>query len=374
MARLARHRSAPGALQPGSLYHVTNRGVDRMNIFHDDADRLVFLSILALLCEQHGLLIHAYCLMSNHFHLLVEDPRGLLGQSMNLLQSLYARSFNSSRSWRRTGHLFSDRYFSEVVSSRRYYEQLGAYILLNPLRVATPLSPSPEAYLWSSARLATSSLSSADFYHELLARVGGHEALLTALPPARSLEAETNRRARIEALCRGAWLTPDAVRCGRSGDEYRAYLASRISLSRPEPEPRESLADPREQAGADHSANHTPHPCSPQVEVPRRGEPLAGFELDVAYDVIERACDRIVPRIGSGSEHSGIGAVVYALWRFTSASVERIAAHVRGGVEQITRTLDEYRHRHRDDPAWAAVMWRLEWGLRWRLGAGPYRT
>jgi REP element-mobilizing transposase RayT len=374
MARLARHRSASGSLQPGSLYHVTNRGVDRMNIFHSDADRILFLSTLALLCEQHGLLVHAFCLMNNHFHLLLEDPRGLLGQSMNLLQSLYARYFNASRSWRRTGHLFSDRYFSEVVSSRRYYDQLGAYILLNPLRVATPLASAPDAFTWSSALAATSPLSPPDFCQTLLARLGSVDAFLASLPRARSVEAETNRRARLEALCRGVWLTPDAVRCGRSCDQYRAYLAARVGLSRPEPEPVGASPDDPRRDDADHAtASHTPQDACVQTEVPIRGGRQVGVELDAAYDAIERACERIVPQIGPDVEHTRAGAMVYALWRFTSASVERIAAQVRGGVEQIIQTLEEYRLRHRDDPAWASVLWRLEWSLRWRLGASPHR-
>jgi REP element-mobilizing transposase RayT len=380
MARLARHRSAPGSLQSGSLYHVTNRGVDRMRIFDADADRILFLSILAHLCEQTGLVIHAFCLMDNHFHLLVEDPRGLLAQAMNLLQSVYARSFNASRSWRRTGHLFTDRYFSEVVDSRRYYDQLAAYILLNPLRTVVPLAVAVEAYPWSSARVSTSTVASAEFCEKLLARVGGIDSMIAALPRARLVEAEANRRARLEALARGTWLAADAVRCGMAPDQYRAYLASRRGLPRPEPDPRathpredvkqpapEFTEPPVPESAAGAGATLTP--------LPTRGNRLVGIRLDDALEIVERECGRIVPALDSltSLSESWADALCFALWRFTSARIEEIAAAKRLAVERVERALAECRSRCRIDEAWARVVWRLEWGLRWRLAAGPWR-
>src|SRR5262245_48993222 len=110
MSRLPRHRRAPGSLEPGQIYHVTNRGVDSCDIFHTDRDRVLFLGMLAEACLLTGAVCHAVCLMTTHFHFVVEDPRGLLSQILHRLEGSYARYFNATRHSRRRGPLFESRF------------------------------------------------------------------------------------------------------------------------------------------------------------------------------------------------------------------------------------------------------------------------
>src|SRR5262245_60989099 len=110
-----------------------------MDLFRSDLDRIVFLSMLAEACDVMGAACHAWTLMSNHIHLVVEDSRGLLSQLMHRVEFCYARYFNDSRPGRRTGPLFEHRYADELVDSPAYFEDACAYVLLNPVRTQTPL-------------------------------------------------------------------------------------------------------------------------------------------------------------------------------------------------------------------------------------------
>lgn len=136
---------------PGAIYHVTARGNERRLIFLDAADYVEFLRLLALAVERYGWLVHGFCLMGNHYHLLVETPRGNLPIGMRHLNGRYARSFN--RRWGRVGHLFQGRYSAELVEKEAYLLGLVRYIALNPMRTRAPLCPVPEAYAWSSYRV-----------------------------------------------------------------------------------------------------------------------------------------------------------------------------------------------------------------------------
>src|SRR5438093_2937144 len=136
---------------PGALYHVLNRGDRREPIFKDDADRQRFLGTLGETCLKTGWQVHAYCLMSNHFHLVVETPQGNLVAGMKWFLGTYTSRFN--RRHKLIGHLFGGRYKSLIVdgSGNGYLRTVCDYVHLNPVR-AKLLSPEEplRKYRWSS--------------------------------------------------------------------------------------------------------------------------------------------------------------------------------------------------------------------------------
>ena len=97
----------------GAVYHITARGNERRPIFIDDEDRLRFLNILKELKESQQIILYCYCLMTNHYHLLLETPFGNLIRNMHTIQTRYTMYFNSRQ--RRAGHLFQGRYKSLIV-------------------------------------------------------------------------------------------------------------------------------------------------------------------------------------------------------------------------------------------------------------------
>ncbi len=117
---------------PGALYHLTARGNARQDIFHDDEDRDDFLRLLGREIQQQRWRCYAYCLMSNHYHLLIETPEGRLVSGMRRLNGAYTQRFN--RRHDRVGHLFQGRYKSIVVDADNYLLELCRYIVLNPVR------------------------------------------------------------------------------------------------------------------------------------------------------------------------------------------------------------------------------------------------
>ncbi|MCB2217809.1 REP-associated tyrosine transposase [Desulfofustis glycolicus] len=136
---------------PGAFYHVTSRGNERKDIFKSVRDREKFLSFLESAVTRYGAVIHAYCLMSNHYHLLVETPQGNLSQIMRHINGAYTTYFNIKHS--RSGHLFQGRYKAILVEADEYATELSRYIHLNPVRAA--LVSKPEEYHWSSYRSYT---------------------------------------------------------------------------------------------------------------------------------------------------------------------------------------------------------------------------
>lgn len=135
---------------PGALYHVTSRGNAGADIFADDADRRFFLGLLARVVGRFAWLCHAFCLMGNHYHLLLETPRPNLSRGMRSLNSVYAQAFN--RRWRRRGHVFQGRFHAVLVEKERHLLELARYVVLNPVRAR--LVPAAEAWPWSSYRAA----------------------------------------------------------------------------------------------------------------------------------------------------------------------------------------------------------------------------
>ena len=135
----------------GALYHVTSRGDRREAIFEDDEDRLLFLRTLAEVVERFHWLCHAYCLMTNHYHLLVETPDGNLSKGMRHLNGVYTQATN--RRHARTGHLFQGRFQGILVDKDPYLLELTRYVVLNPVRGG--MVRQPENWPWSSYRAMT---------------------------------------------------------------------------------------------------------------------------------------------------------------------------------------------------------------------------
>jgi putative transposase len=138
---------------PGAIYHVMNRGDRREPIFKDDQDRQCFMDTLAEACAKTHWHVHAWCLMPNHFHLVIETPRANLVAGMKWLLSTYTSRFN--RRHKQFGHLFSGRYKSLIVegSGNGYLKSVCDYVHLNPARAKILGSERLLAsYAWGSLR------------------------------------------------------------------------------------------------------------------------------------------------------------------------------------------------------------------------------
>jgi len=140
---------------PGAYYHVTARGNERKAIFRDVLDRKKFLVILSSSIEQFVVRLHAYVLMDNHYHLLVETPAGELSRAIRYLNGVYTQYIN--RRYRRVGHLFQGRYKAILIDKDSYLIELSRYIHLNPWRVRGG-SRDPLRYRWSSLNRGSSLL------------------------------------------------------------------------------------------------------------------------------------------------------------------------------------------------------------------------
>ncbi|MDA3913807.1 transposase [Oleiagrimonas sp.] len=116
----------------GALYHVTARGDRRESIYEDDTDRRDFLQVLGAVVKRFNWCLHAYCLMDNHYHLLVETPDGNLSKGMRQLNGVFTQ--HSNRRHHRIGHLFQGRFKAILVQKEAYLLELARYIVLNPVR------------------------------------------------------------------------------------------------------------------------------------------------------------------------------------------------------------------------------------------------
>ena len=135
----------------GAIYHLLSRGDRREDIFRDAADRSRFLDTLAAACTKTAWQVHAFCLMRNHFHLVIETPRPNLVSGMQWLLGTYTMRFN--RRHQLSGHLFAGRYKSLLVDDRSpdYLRAVCDYVHLNPARAGLVAAPEPlENYPWSS--------------------------------------------------------------------------------------------------------------------------------------------------------------------------------------------------------------------------------
>ena len=133
---------------PGGVYHVTARGNGREAIFLTEADRRLFLDLLGQAIDRFQWRCHAYCLMANHYHLLIETPEANLSRGMRHLNGVYTQRFN--RRHERVGHVFQGRYKAIVVQKDPHLLALCRYVVLNPVRAQ--LVPQADEWPWSSYR------------------------------------------------------------------------------------------------------------------------------------------------------------------------------------------------------------------------------
>jgi putative transposase len=144
---------------PGAIYHVTSRGSEGREIFLDDLDRRLFLSVLTKVVEDLSWACAAYCLMTNHFHLLIQTPNADLAVGMHQLNSAHANHFN--RRHDHVGHLFQSRYGAKVVEREAHLLESCRYLVLNPVRAG--LCRQPGRWSWSSYRATAGYVPPPDF-------------------------------------------------------------------------------------------------------------------------------------------------------------------------------------------------------------------
>ncbi len=130
----------------GGLYHVTSRGDRRENIYHDDTDRLAWLAILAQVCERYHWRIHAWCQMSNHYHLIIETVEGNLSAGMRQLNGVYTQDTN--RATISAGTSFRAATKPYWLNADSYLLELSRYVVLNPVRAA--MVKHTRQWKWSS--------------------------------------------------------------------------------------------------------------------------------------------------------------------------------------------------------------------------------
>jgi putative transposase len=137
---------------PGALYHVTSRGNARQKIFWTDKDRRYFIELLTHLIERFRWVCYAYCLMDNHYHLVIETREANLSKGMRQLNGIYTQKYN----WKhhKTGHVFQGRYKAIIVDRDAYLLELCRYVVLNPVRAHAV--EKIEDWKWSSYRTMAS--------------------------------------------------------------------------------------------------------------------------------------------------------------------------------------------------------------------------
>ncbi len=241
----------------GALWHVTARGNEKRDVFRDDADRELFLSTLARTVGLFRWTLHAWVLMGNHYHLLVETPEPTLSRGMRQLNGLYTQAFN--RRHRRSGHLFQGRFKSILVHRETHFLELARYIVLNPVRLG--VARSARAWPWSSFR-ATAGLAAAPPWLET-------EATLRRFGAKRSAAEEAYRKFVAEGK--------------GSGYEPWEQVTAQTCLG-----PDEFLEEVGRRAGKPGGAEGTrrPRPARPASLPERLGE--AAERLGVSLDEMKR--------------------------------------------------------------------------------------
>jgi len=133
---------------PGAVYHITSRGIEKKPVFKDNQDRGNFLRTLQQVNKRYNWLCHAYCLMGNHYHLLIETPDGNLSIGMRQLNGVYTQLFNNRH--KRSGHLFQGRFKSILIQKDSHLLEVCRYVVLNPIRAKKV--ENPKQWKWSSYR------------------------------------------------------------------------------------------------------------------------------------------------------------------------------------------------------------------------------
>lgn len=130
----------------GGLYHVTSRGDRREDIYLDDVDRSNWVTLFGHVCKRFNWVCHAYCLMDNHYHIVVETAEANLSKGMRQLNGVYTQNFN--RRHNRVGHVYQGRYTAILVDKDSYLLELSRYVVLNPVRSGEVKAV--EQWSWSS--------------------------------------------------------------------------------------------------------------------------------------------------------------------------------------------------------------------------------
>lgn len=138
----------PRSVFPDGTFHVVSRGVEHSDVFLDERDRLSFLGLLAEVTVRFRWKVHALCLMTTHYHLVVEAARTDLSAGLHRLNGRYAQRFNTRRG--RWGHLFGDRFWCGLIESERHLAATCAYVVANPVRAG--LCETPPEWPWSHSR------------------------------------------------------------------------------------------------------------------------------------------------------------------------------------------------------------------------------
>lgn len=133
---------------PNALYHVTSRGNRRSAIYRDDRDRDAFLRLLRDVVGRFGWLCHAYCLMGNHYHLMVETPQPNLSRGMRQLNGVYTQRYNFRHG--KSGHVFQGRFKAVLIEKEGHLLEVSRYVVLNPVRAR--MVDTPRQWRWSSYR------------------------------------------------------------------------------------------------------------------------------------------------------------------------------------------------------------------------------
>lgn len=136
----------PRQKSPSGIQHIMVRGVGKMDIFPYDSDKLVYLDYIGIIKEDMNFELLAYCLMSNHAHLLIKDDADSLSLAMKRIGICYAQYFNKSN--QRSGHVFQDRFRSQIIENPRQCIVCARYIHNNPVKAG--IVSKPEHYPWSS--------------------------------------------------------------------------------------------------------------------------------------------------------------------------------------------------------------------------------
>jgi putative transposase len=130
----------------GALYHATSRGNGQADIYLDNSDRQTFIDVLMEVCSRMQWMCYDYCLMTNHYHIVVETQAGNLSKGMRHMNGVYTQRFN--RRHGRVGHVFQGRYKAILVDREPYLLELVRYVILNPVRAG--MVTSPAHWRWSS--------------------------------------------------------------------------------------------------------------------------------------------------------------------------------------------------------------------------------
>ena len=215
----------------GAVYHVINRGNYRSALFRDDGAKLAFLACLDEACEKAGWEVHTWCVMSNHFHLALETPRGNLVAGMQWLQSTFALRFNRYR--RECGHLFQGRYKSLLVDPAGALGPLCHYIHLNPVRAGITIVERMGDWPWSSLRWLMRPKERARWFRPMASL--GHAGGLADTPAGRQKYAEylawlaenapEQKRLRFDRMSKGWLLGTREFKAGLV-EEHREAVAA----------------------------------------------------------------------------------------------------------------------------------------------------